>query len=327
VSVGAATGVTMALFGFGVWSLVAQQASMGVVQAIWAWSLVRWRPRKFPKIDALRDLYAFGLPVLVSQSIRSVSNQWVNVMIARGYSSTDLGYFDRGRLVPQNLTMSISNVLTKVNFPSLARLQGDDEALRRNYLEFFGAGIGFILLSMVALGIFAQETVTILLGSKWLPGVWYMQASCVLGVVHVAYLMNANLLRALGKSNVFFRVNMICAILQFAGVLVGAYWGIRGMVAGDIAARALALFWIAITIKNHSGVSPLEQLRELGVGILWAAGLAVALAFLKLAPISLFPRTGAGVGISIFVGFVWWRSCDLTGTGSRECCTDQRSED
>ena len=293
---GAVGGIWLALVGGGVWALVLQQAMTAVLMAVIAWTRVPWRPRKFVTLSAIKDLYGYGLPILISQSIRSLANQLPNVVIARTHSPQALGYYDRGRLIPHNMTTAISSVFSRINFPALSRLQEDPALMRRQFFRISGIALGITTLTMVALGVYAEEAVTILLGEKWRPGIWYAQAACVLAVIHVFYLLNADLLRALGKTQTFFKINMLCAGLQITLILSAIPLGIRWVIIADIVARFIALFFLIGSVGRISEVQPMEQLKKFGTAALWGLFLMVILFGARwLAP---------GIVTRLFFGFV-----------------------
>ena len=108
VVAGSITGLILAFAGCGVWAILGQQLIIYLVRAAAFWRLIPWRPAGFPAWSAVKDLYAFGLPLMASQTIRGFSEQLINVMTARYVGIVPLGYYDRGRFIPDNVTISYS---------------------------------------------------------------------------------------------------------------------------------------------------------------------------------------------------------------------------
>jgi O-antigen/teichoic acid export membrane protein len=290
VLAGCAAGLVLAFTGFGVWALLGQQAVMAAVRVLLFWVLVPWRPSVKPTLSSIRDLYGYGLPVVFSQVIRSVADQLINVLIARRISVTALGFFDRGRLIPQNLGASLATVFSRSNFPILAKLQDDEVSFRAAYLRFFGITMSVFFMLFTGLAVVANDLVLILLGEKWLPSVWFLQANCLAFSLYGVFALNAELLRSKGHTGSFFRCNSICAALQIAGVVAGIPWGARGMVTGDIVARLAACVPILFAVSRVSKVGLMCQLKALQRPLAGAVAVGAGLAAIRLTGLSLWPR-------------------------------------
>lgn len=306
---GCVVGLIMAFSGCGVWSILGQQLTSAVVRAVTLWVLVPWRPSALPSISAIKDLYGYGLPVLLSQTVRTVAGQLINVLIAKRVSAAALGYYDRGRVIPQNLGYSLANIFSRTNFPVLAKLQHDGGAFRDTYLKFLGITSSTYFMLMTGLAFCAKDLVAILLGERWVPSVWFLQANCVAFSIYVIFTANSELLRSMGRTGIFFRYNMICAGLQIVGVVAGIPWGAKGMVAGDLLARGLVCIPLVITISKISLVTVMCQVRALLRPFVGALAVLLGVSLVRFAGLPLWPRfilsglTGAG----IMYGY-WWIS-------------------
>ena len=304
---GSLVGVSMAFLDYGIWALLGQMFSMSLVTVLLLWWIEPWRPTMIPKWSSVVDLYAFGLPVLICQTIRSASNQMINVLTAKYYSPTLLGYYERGGLIPRTMMLSVGNVLTKVNFTSLSKLQKDPERLRVTFLSFFSVGIGATVMTLASMAVFTDEIVYVVLGEKWLASVWFFQMACLISITHVFFIMNVDLLKALGKTGVFFKGNMISAGVQILFVLCGLRWGISGMIIGDLCARVFAVTLMAFIVARNSSIQVKDQMAELIKALYWIIPLVVGLYSIKMGIDSLIARITSGVLVFTGMMWFWWR--------------------
>ena len=67
-------GVTMAIIGYGVWSLVWQQLVNAFVNVVMLWILSTWYPKLVYSWKSFRELFAFGSKLMVSGLIDTVYN-------------------------------------------------------------------------------------------------------------------------------------------------------------------------------------------------------------------------------------------------------------
>lgn len=274
---GCAVGLVMAFKGWGVWSLLGQQASMALTRALGLFIVMPWKPSGLPCWDTVKDLYAFCLPIMCSQFIRAIADQTINVFIGKKYSVVNLGFYERGRLIPQNLGFSLQAILLRSNFPILSMLKEDGEGLRGMYLHLLGSACGIVILMYSGLLVYADEVVSILLGDKWLPSVWFLQVSCLSFFFYILYTMNMDLVRAIGDTRLIFRVNIVSSCVQVAGVILGGYWGIQGMVIGDLVGRFIGSFIMMLFVQCICPVSVGEQFKVLVKPAILACFMALVL--------------------------------------------------
>lgn len=306
VLVGCITGILMAVKGFGIWALLGQQASMAFAGSLALWIFVPWRPTQKPSIAAIKDLYGYGIPVLLSQVFRASAGQFINVILAKQISSTVLGYYDRGRVIPQNFGLSMVSIFSRSNFPILSKLQNDETELRDTYIQFLRIRAVAFLLPLVGLAVCADDIILILLGAKWVPSVWFLQASSLSFIFLGLFSANSELLLAKGFSNANFRYNMICAGLQIAGVLAGIPWGAKGMVMGDLLGRALACVPLMVSVGKNSLISIGSQLGALMRPLFGALMLTIILWGVRSLGWQLWPRFVVCVLVGGVASLVFW---------------------
>jgi len=323
VVAGCVVGLIMAFTGCGVWSILGQQLATAITRAVILWILVPWRPSVLPSWPAVKDLYGYGLPVVFSQTVRTVAAQLINVLIAKRGALAMLGFYDRGRVIPQNLGFSLANIFSRTNFPVLAKLQHDEVAFRETYLKFLSITAATYFMLMTGLAICAEDLIVVLLGERWLPSVWFLQANCVAFSIYVVFTANSELLRSKGRTGIFFRYNMMCAGLQIAGVLGGMYWGIKGMVLGDILARGLVCIPLIFAVSRISSVTLTCQLRTLVRPFTGASLIGIILFMVKQLGLPLWPRFilsgAAGAGMI----FLYWRMRNFYPMHAK-CCRAQK---
>lgn len=260
VIVGCVAGLFLAYRGFGVWALLGQQGAVAVSKLALLFRAAPWRPRAFSSWKDVIDLYRFGLPILFSQVCRAAADQMINLLIARNVSMATLGFYDRGRIIPQNIGYSVGIIFQRTNFPILSKLQNDDVAFRATVLQFMNVSFSIYFMLMAGMAVAAEDIILILLGERWLPSAWYLRLNCVAFAIYALFSANGEVLRAKGNVKKFFRLNILCAGLQVVGVLCGMPWGSYGMVLGDVTARGIACLPLIAGVARISHISVRDQL-------------------------------------------------------------------
>jgi len=304
VLVGCCTGLLMAYFGCGVWALLGQQGAIAVIRATLFWVYVRWRPSGRPRWVAVKALYAHGLPIVSSQVMRAIAGQLINLFIARKSTMAMLGYYNRGRVIPENLGYSMGHIFSRANFPLLARAQDDDALFKSTYLQCLRVNAGVYFVIMIGLAICAQDIIRLILGEGWIPSIWFFQMNCLSFSIYVIFILNAVLLRSRGETKEFFKYNTGCAVLQIAGIVAGIPWGVKGMVWGDIIARAVVCFPLILKVGRLSPVRAHAQVGALffplfaavsAAALLWVAQRSIEIFWIRFSVCAVVG--GASVGL------------------------------
>jgi len=264
-------GITMAYFGFGVWSLVAQQVSRACLRSIMLWWLHNWRPKILFSLRSLRVMFKFGSRMLVSGLLDRVFRDLYYVVIGRLFSPLALGFYTRARKLEEMPSMTLVGVITRVSLPAFSSVQMDDARLRRGLRKALSLTALVSAPMMVGLAVVAEPLVLVLLTEKWLPSVPYLQLMCVLGVMHPLHALNLNILMAKGRSDLLLRLEVIKKVLIVISILVTWRWGIPALILGQIVVSV-----ISYSINTHfTGrflhYGGFEQFKDLAIYLLLAA--------------------------------------------------------
>ena len=75
--------ITMALMGFGIWSLVGQRVSVIAVKAILLWWRSSWRPQRNIKTGSLREMAPYSLRLMATDIITAIYNNIAQLFIGK----------------------------------------------------------------------------------------------------------------------------------------------------------------------------------------------------------------------------------------------------
>ena len=257
-------GLTMALNDFGFWALVGQQMSAAITLTLMYWIVLPWLPKEKPSWAAVKDIYSFGTPIIISESIRSSIDQFINIIIAKNFSQSNLGYYDRGKFIPENIHNSIKMIFGQTNFAVLSHLKSNNNNLSTTFLDFLKIRSVIIIILLGSIFICANDIVLILLGQKWMASVWFLKTLCLSFAFLSFFISNQELLKALGKIRLLFKLNILSALIQIIMVLLGfIYWEIKGIIIGDIISKALCLYFAIYFISRDGIVSFSDQTKTI----------------------------------------------------------------
>jgi|688.fasta_scaffold03342_7 teichuronic acid exporter len=256
-------GVSLAYYGFGIWSLVAQQLCYSSLHAILLWSFVGWRPSWIFSWQSLKSLFDFGSKILATGMLETIFQNMYELVIGKAYTPDLLGYYSRARATQQLLAANLYFSIGRVTFPVFSSIQNDLVQLRAGVRKglCYLCMINFPL--MVGLAVVSEPLVQVVYTSKWLPSVPYLQLLCVVGLLHPLSAINASAITALGRSDLTLRLELIKKGL--AVLLLACTWqlGLVPMIVGQVVVAIFGYFINCLYTSKLIGYSMKQQIWDL----------------------------------------------------------------
>ncbi len=265
-------GITMAATGFGVWSLATQQISNTFFRTVFLWLLNPWRPGLTFRCESLREMFGFGSRLMVSGLLNQIFDNIYLLVIGKLFSATDLGLFTRAKSLADIPSQTLSGMVAQVTFPVFSTIQDDPARLKRGMKKALTVLVMVNFPIMIGLSAAARPLVLVLLTERWAESVPYLQAFCFLGLLFPVHAINLNVLQALGRSDLFLRLEILKKVLIVANIVITWHWGISAMIDGMIITSILSYYLNSYYTGTLIGYRFWEQLRDL-LSYLIVAGL------------------------------------------------------
>lgn len=271
-------GVTLAWRGFGVWSLAAQSVAANTVRVILYWRFNRWRPMFAFSMASLRTMFPYGSRLLMSGMLNTIFENVYPVLIGKLYSKTDVGFYSRAMSAQKMPSGVLTGIVSQVAFPAFASIQNDRPRLKVAYRATIVYACFLAFPLMLGLAAVAKPLFLLVYTSKWAESIGYFQVLCLMGMLLPLHSLNLSILMAIGRSDIFFRLEVFKKIVLSIAIVATCRFGIMAMVCGQVAASVACL---AINTA-YSGVTigyPLrEQLRDVMPSFLLAGAMACVIA-------------------------------------------------
>jgi teichuronic acid exporter len=200
---------------------------------------------------------------MASSLMNKVFDNLTSLVIGKVFSAAALGYYTRAVTLQDAASQSLASVANRVTFPVFSQLQNDPARMKRGLRKGMTtlAFIQFPLL--LGLAAAAEPLVLLLLTEKWAPSIPYLQVLCFAGLLYPVHLLNLNVLVAMGRSDLFFRLGIVKRGLQVAAILITFRWGVLAMIWGQVITSLLSYFLNAYFTKRFIDYSIPEQLSDL----------------------------------------------------------------
>ena len=214
-------GGTLALLGWGVWSLVAAQLTSALIRAVLLLGAAPPILHPRPTWASLRELLEFGTGQSVARIAAFLANQVDNLVVGRWLGAVALGLYSRAYQLMATPTLLLGDVLDNVLFPTMARVQHEPRRLASAYLQGTALLALLTLPAGVVAAVLAPELVAVAFGSRWEALVAPFQVLALGMMFRTSYRMSDSVSRATGK--VYRRAwrHALYAVLVFLGALIG----------------------------------------------------------------------------------------------------------
>lgn len=256
-------GLGMAWKGFGVWALVSMQVLGCVINAGLIWSLTKWKPLFVFSRNSLAYLWGFGSKLLASSLIDTIYNNLLSLVIGKVYSATDLGYYGKAAHFASTPSSTLTGVIQQVAYPAICKIQDEKERLAAVYRHFIKLAVFVVFPLMTGLAAVSHSFVILLLGDNWAFAGELLLYLCF-GLMWIpVHAINLNPLQALGRSDLFLRLEVVKKVIGVLIIAITVPFGIKVMTIGGIISSVLSLFVNTYYNKDLINVSIWTQLKDI----------------------------------------------------------------
>ena len=255
--------ITMALKGFGVWSLVAQTLSRFALTSLFYWIWTKWKPLWIFSRKSFKELFSFGSKLLVSGLIDTTYRNIYYLLIGKYFSALELGYYTRADQFQSLPSSNLQTIIGRVSFPILSGIQDDKIQLKSNYKKLIRMTMLITFMLMFGLAVIAKPLVLTLIGEKWSPCVVYLQMLCFVGMLYPLHALNLNMLKVEGRSDLFLRLEIIKKIIAIPAIIIGILFGIKIMILGMIVNSLIAYYINSYWSGKFIGYATTDQIKDI----------------------------------------------------------------
>ncbi len=229
VVVSGVVGISLALRGYGVWSLVFQMTTFTFVNTIFLWFFSSWKPKFVFSLEAIKDIFNFSANVTGFNIVNYFARNMDYLLIGKFLGSEALGFYTLAYKLMMYPLQNITRVISSIMFPAFSSIQNDLKKVRNVYLKMIKA-ISLITFPMM-FGLFAvaPEFINIVYGPKWEPVVLLIRILCVCGMVQSITSPVGNIILSQGKSGLYLKLGILGSIIVVPAVVLGLKWGIWGV--------------------------------------------------------------------------------------------------
>lgn len=293
------SGLLLAYIGFGVWALVWQIILLSLFTTILFWVVSKWRPVIAFSKQSFKEMFSFGSKLLGAELLNNIYANISPIFIGKAYSSSDLGLYTKGSQMISFPVSMLIGVFENVTYPVLCQLQNNDERLLDCFRRFIKIASFVLFPIMILLGVLSKPLIISLFGDKWSETANYMMLLCYPWAIVPIQVMNLNILKVVGRSDLVLRLEIIGKILGVSMLLIALPISIYAICYGTILTTTIAFFLNTHYTSKFINLSIITQLKDMFPSFILSVFVGSTVFFI----ISLFNNSWVQLIVGALIGF------------------------
>lgn len=285
-TIGAAViGIGMALRGYGVWALVAQNLFNATLDTLVLWFTVRWRPKRMFSFARLRRLWSFGSKLLLSSLLTTVYSKMRQMIIGTMYTTESLAYYNRGEEFPGRIVPIISASLDSVLLPTMSNAQDRPDTVAAMTRRAVSALSYCLWPMMIGIAVCGESLVSIFLTDKWLPCVPFLYIFSFEYALWPLSSIYNNAIKSMGDSGTTLKITTAVRIVGIGFLLMSVRYGSIVIAVSSLLTNVFELALTTTMNRRLLKYSLREQMQDLlppFLSALFMGGLVSCVRFMGL---------------------------------------------
>lgn len=274
----AISGLSLALAGYGFWSLVYGQLAGDVAGTTAKLVLSRWRPSLRFSWTALKELFSFGAGVFAKRLLDYSASNLDNLIVGRMLGISALGFYDKGFMTVRRVIARLNTGGPIVSFRVLSLIYEDPERFRSAYRRVVLAASLLSIPALLGLAALGPDLIPVAYGDRWDATIVPFQILCVSGIFKVLTAYAGSAVQAMGRIWGQVGRQMIYAVLIVLSVAGFSNWGLPGAAFGVLLATFMMYLLMQAMLIQLTPVTAGQIFQSTLPGLL--CGILVGLAVL-----------------------------------------------
>lgn len=300
--------ISMALAGFGVWSLIWGQLAGALAASLGYWIAYRWIPGRSFTLATSRSLLGFGGQMTLVGLLGGLHKNLDYLVVGRRLDARQLGFYSMAFRLPQLLIESIVDISGQVAFPAFARVKHQPDRVRSGLRRMLRL-VGIIVVPLgLGVALTADPFIRVFYGSKWEDAVPVMQVLALYMLVQSLSKPCGDVYKAMGRPGILNQLAVVKLAVTLPLLIVAVS---DGIVAVAVAQLISAVILTTIRFVLAARVVDLPVLDVITsfvpaarAGAIMAVACLVATVALRGTPAIVELLALTGVGAATYLGAI-----------------------
>lgn len=258
-----AVGIALAYTGWGVWALVFQQVSGGLLNAILLWLLAGWRPTMDFSKSSFHYLWGYGSKILGASLIQQTYDNIYPLVIGKCFTTSSLGLYSRAQGFATLPSGNLSGILGNVTFPILSKMVNDMERIVATYRRMIKSTAFLVFPLMIGMAASAGPMVRMLLNEQWYGCIVLLQLLCFALIWQPLSALQLNVLKIIGRTDIVLKLELYKRSFGLLTIFASIPFGVIGICIGFILFYLYSFCMNTYFLSRTLHFSFLHQIKDL----------------------------------------------------------------
>ncbi|MCQ1780470.1 lipopolysaccharide biosynthesis protein [Neorhizobium galegae] len=260
------------------WALVVGTLVMQITNVVASYFILPFRPRI--TFSHMREFFSFSIWITAGQIVNTLNWRFDYLLIGKLLPGSALGYYSLGGQLAMTPTREATAPLTATIYPAFANVRHDPARLAAAYQRAQALLTAVALPAGIGMAVIADPLVRLVLGEKWLPVIFIIQALASVYALQTLGSLNQPLGMALGQTRTLFIRDAQMLLVRIPVITIGlVFWGLPGLIFSRVLTGLFSAFVNMLIVKRFIDVSVSAQLwanfRALASSAVMAVGVAL----------------------------------------------------
>ncbi len=294
------------------WAIAAGTVAAPTVGAITSYVLAPYRPRL--SLAAMSAFSGFLGWITAAQIVSAFNWQADRMLLGKLSSRAELGLFAAANDTSNIPVMALLGPMLRPLLTAFSLLRHDTKRLLSSYQSSASAMLALGLPILVGESLIAYPAVRLLFGEKWMGSAPLLRWLAISLIPSLFAAPLGSLVMAFGKTQLFFRRNLLEICIKLPLVVIGAIKiGFMGVVIARCVSETLTVIYSMYLVRNLIGLSIRQQLiapwRSMAAAGAMAVVVVIALPRFTLSahtlPLALTTIGAALLGAVTYASSLW----------------------
>lgn len=259
--ISAGIGLYLAFLGYGYWSLVWLLLSRAIFNTVGLWCFCRWRPSLTFSFHSFKSMFKFGSNLMAAGLVSTFVNNLYVALIGRFFNATQVGYFTQATNLSNYLHQLISSTLIGITYPVLTSVKDQEKRFLSIYKSVISLTTIASLPIIIGFAAISEEFVLLFLGDEWEAAIPVLTALCFARCITPISSINMNVLNAVGRSDLFLKIDLLKLPLTLGALLLALPYGIDGVAWAMVVTSIISFFINSYYPGKFFGCGAIYQIK------------------------------------------------------------------
>ncbi len=220
-------GLVLAIYDFGVWSLIYMHIFRSTVHAMVLWYYLPFKPKFIFSLKVLKNHFGYSLPVFGTKSFNYWTRNADNLLVGKYLGSEALGFYSRAYFFVSFPVQRFTSTISTVLFPVMSQSNYQLEKIGSLFIRSIKSVALVTFPLMGLLFVAAEPFVLIIFGENWSPIILTLKIFCVLGMVESIIVLTTPVMYAIGATKINFILSISFGIVNIIVFYFGSQFSIE----------------------------------------------------------------------------------------------------